>query len=89
MPYFRINASSMHFCGFDSTFYVECESEDAFYNTKDYHEIEDHMYDYISGYSDEDDEENYEDPNEISMFIEEISEEEYNNSKQYDNRYHG
>lgn len=81
MKYFRVDAYSVNWCGFDSSFYFKAESEEELENSRDMAAVEEHMFDYISGadLDDEEDmtEEERDESNMVGWNIEEIDEEEY------------
>lgn len=78
MKYFLVEASSEHFCGFDSSFYFAAESEEDLENSEDWDEMVNHMEDYIGGWVDEDDEEEYgDDAGNIIYSVSETTESEY------------
>lgn len=87
MPYFKISMSSAMYCGFNSTFYREAESEEALEESGEIQNIEGQMHDYISGYCDLDEDdfededayfEAYDEDCEVSFDgIEEVTKEEY------------
>jgi hypothetical protein len=77
MKYFRVMMSSTNFCGFDAEQVFAAESEEALYDLPEYIAMFDEEQDLIDGHMDEDDYEEDEDANHVSVDVEEISEDAY------------
>jgi hypothetical protein len=77
MKYFRVEFGSLHMCGFQTAGFFKAESEEALWFDPMMTKFEEEMFDYVSGWVDEEDFEENEDADAISCDITEITEEEY------------
>jgi hypothetical protein len=85
MAKFRVNFCSVEWCGFDSQFVIEAENEDAIWEDELFQEKYDEQYDWILEHADEWDVDEWDDddPDEVGVDFEEITDEEYNEEKEW------